>query len=745
MIQFRLLGLTIALLLLGGTQPAVANTAPVAMSLSPVKPEHEAAVPYHVVRTSQIPALRSEVTTTVRARMQAAGTGDPSIQFLTRPYTTWHVITSVFDHCNPDYTQDGRVCRFDGSVGLKSNGVDPSFALGYAQTPGGSDYLYYDGHNGWDYGLNYENVLAAADGTVRLAGTDSVNPCFGQTIIVDHPNGFSTRYAHLSAIYVSPGQSVDRGQVIAQSGNTGCSSGPHLHFGVYITSSWTAIDPWGWWGAPAAEPWPSDPGDLWLTGTAQFPLPFAPTNVGAIAGNASATISWTPPSFNGGTGITSYTITASPGGAVASAPGTATSAVVGGLTNGTSYTFTVTALNTVGASQSASSNAITPSAWMGRYRTLPPARILDTRNGTGGFGPLGTARSIDLPVVGRGGLPTSGVAAVVLNVTATNASAASYLSVYPTGTNRPATSDLNFTAGQTVPNLVEVGVGAGGDVSLYNNVGSVDVIVDIVGWVSSDTTSSQGQFVSVAPTRLLDTRVGLGSPSARLGQNQVLDVQVGGQGGVPASGAGAVVLNLTVTNPSTAGYVSAYASGTARPPTSNVNYVAGQTVANRAIVAVGAAGKVSLYNCCGSTDLLVDVAGWFSDGTNASQVGGQYTGLPPVRVVDTRNGLGGVQGPVGAGTTAFTVAGVGGVPAMTDPMPPRAVIVNVTITDATAAGHRTVYPDGTPRPSTSDLNLVPGATVANLVVTPVSSDGKIAVYSFAGFSDVIIDVLGFYS
>jgi prepilin-type processing-associated H-X9-DG protein len=305
------------------------------------------------------------------ARLSSAQV-DTSLQFLTRPYTTWHDITSVFDHCSPDYTTDGRVCEFDGSVGLRSNGVDPSFSLGYAQTPGGRNYLYYDGHNGWDYSMYYENVLAAGPGTVTLAGQDSVNPCFGQTVLIDHGNGFTTRYAHLSAVFVNVGEIVTRGQVIANSGNTGCSSGPHLHFGVYINSSWTAVDPWGWIGA-GADPWPADPQNLWLTGYAQFPLASAPTNVLAGAGNASASVTWTPPAFNGGTAIASYHVSASPGGSTATVPGTSTTATVVGLTNGTAYTFNVTAINSVGASVSAASNAVTPSS-----AALPVAALTQT-------------------------------------------------------------------------------------------------------------------------------------------------------------------------------------------------------------------------------------------------------------------------------------------------------------------------------------------------------------------------------
>src|ERR1700694_1673659 len=369
--------------------------------------------------------MQSELAGGMGSRAQAvtpaqAQTASAATQFLTRPYLTWHDITSVFDHCNPDYTTDGRVCEFDGSVGLRSNGVDPSFYLGYAQTPGGRDYLSYDGHNGWDYALAYETVLAAAPGTVALAGIDSINPCFGTNVVIDHGNGYSTRYAHLSSLGVSGGQVVDRAQIIGQSGNTGCSSGPHLHFGVYITSSWTAVDPWGYSGA-GADPWPSDPGVLWLTGAAKFPVPTAPTNVTAISGNASATVSWSAPSFDGGPGLVYYVVSPSPSSPTTTVAGNVTSAVVTGLSNGTAYNFAVAALTRIGWAASSASNSITPSAWIGQFRSIPPARILDTRTGVGGAGQPASGQTLNFAVVGAGGVPNSGVAAVVLNVTATGA------------------------------------------------------------------------------------------------------------------------------------------------------------------------------------------------------------------------------------------------------------------------------------------------------------------------------------
>jgi murein DD-endopeptidase MepM/ murein hydrolase activator NlpD len=671
---------------------------------------------------------------------------DASIEFLTRPYTTWHNITSVFDHCSPDYTLDYRVCEFDGSVGLRSNGVDPGFSLGYAQTPGGSDYLYYDGHNGWDYALNYENVMAAADGVVRLAGSDSINPCFGQTIIIDHLNGYSTRYAHLSQIYVSVGQNVSRGQVIAQSGNTGCSSGPHLHFGVYLTSSWTAIDPWGWWGAPGADQWPSDPGNLWLTGYAQFPLPYAPTNVSAIAGNGSARVIWTAPSFTGGTPITYYTVTSSPGGSTATVYGSQNWAILSGLSNGTSYTFNVTALNGVGASQSGGSNAVVPSAWLGQYRPLTPTRILDTRAGNGApAAPLAGGSTLNVEVVGRGGVPASNVAAVILNVTVTNATTPSYLNVYPTGP-APATSVLNFNAGDTVGNLVQVPVGYGGEVSAYNGRGSVDVIYDVVGYYTGDTSSGAGQYHALSPSRILDTRYGTGGFTTPVGPGQSIDVQVAGQGGVPATGVSGAVLNLTVTNPTSQGYLTVYPTGTPAPVTSSLNFRGGQTIANRVITGLGTGGKVTIYNGFGKSDVVVDVSGWFTDASAAAGSVGQYHGLTSARVIDSRFGIGGVSTPVGpAQTVGLMLAGAGGIPAMNSTVVPSAVIANLTITNPTSQGYVEAFPSGTPLPLASDLNFLKGATVANEAIAKLGTDGRVMVYNGYGSTDVVVDVLGWFN
>lgn len=185
--------------------------------------------------------------------------------FLTLPFAGPHYVTSIFDHCNPNYVPDGVVCRWDGTRRT---------AGGFDETgPPTQDWLYYDGHDGIDYGLYYERVLASADGVVAYSDYERAGcpRCgFGLEVRIDHGNGITTRYGHLSAISVRKGQRVSRGQVIGTSGNSGASTGEHLHWGVYLTQGFVPVDPYGWAGSEP-DPWPRDVGNLWQGGAPRFP------------------------------------------------------------------------------------------------------------------------------------------------------------------------------------------------------------------------------------------------------------------------------------------------------------------------------------------------------------------------------------------------------------------------------------------------------------------------------------------
>jgi hypothetical protein len=410
------------------------------------------------------------------------------------------------------------------------------------------------------------------------------------------------------------------------------------------------------------------------------------------------------------------------------------------------------------------STPVLTSVFPGKYMPVVPARVLDTRYGVGGYSsPVGPHTAIRVQIAGVTGQGQSSPAvpamtsatppsAAVINVTATGATAASYLTVYPTGVRQPLASNLNFVAGQTVPNLVEVALGTDGAVELYNSAGSVNVIFDVMGWVTTKGTvaGTSGLFNPLSPARIMDTRDGTGGLHSPIGARATFTLQVtgaskdgGGSSGVPPSGVSAVVLNVTVTGGTAPSYLTVWPAGSSQPIASNVNFVAGQTVPNRVIVGVGAGGKINIYNSAGSVNVVVDVGGWFTDSSVNS--GSQFTGLTPARILDTRNGTGAPVARVCAGQTlVVNVASQGGVPAMTSGTPPSAAVLNVTVTDTTAASYLTVYPHLATQPLASDLNWTAGQTVPNLVVVKLGTDGKIAIYNSAGCTDVIADVNGWY-
>ncbi|MDQ4091133.1 MAG: hypothetical protein M3163_12640, partial [Actinomycetota bacterium] len=172
-----------------------------------------------------------------------------------------------------------------------------------------------------------------------------------------------------------------------------------------------------------------------------------------------------------------------------------------------------------------------PATTPGRFSPLTPARIVDTRDGTGGLaGAVGPGATVDLQVTGRGGIPTNDVAAVAMTVTVTAPSAHGYLTLFPGGTPQPLAANLNFVPGETVSNLAVVKVGSNGRVSLFNPAGTTHVVVDVAGWYSGSGVGNAGRFEPLAPSRILDTRTGTGG-GARLGPGASLDLQVTGRGG----------------------------------------------------------------------------------------------------------------------------------------------------------------------------------------------------------------------
>jgi|GEM_PF-3283685 len=384
------------------------------------------------------------------------------------------------------------------------------------------------------------------------------------------------------------------------------------------------------------------------------------------------------------------------------------------------------------------------------YTALNPARLLDTRAGAGfttidgtaqGTGPIASMTAYKLPVSGRAGIP-SGVVAVALNVTPVDPTDFGYLTLWSGAGAAPNASDLNLNPGYTIPNLVISPLDSNGNVAIYNGSQTAQqVVVDVQGYFPAGSP-----YVPMTPQRYLDTRFGQTTVDGQdqgtgaLAQHGQFDLGITGRTSIPAVNFGAVILNLTAVLPSSMGYITAWPTGLTQPNASNLNLNPGLTIPNLVISGLGS-GKVSLYNgSIAATDLVADVQGWLPSDSG-------YTSLAPARLLDTRSGQSTIDGQyagIGALTSNDTldlqVTGRGGIPAEAGV---GAVVLNITAVQPAAAGYITVWPTGLAQPYTSNLNLNPGATIPNLVIARVGSNGKVSIYCGGqAATDIVVDVQG---
>lgn len=375
------------------------------------------------------------------------------------------------------------------------------------------------------------------------------------------------------------------------------------------------------------------------------------------------------------------------------------------------------------------------------YTPLDPTRILDTRTGNGLGGPLTAGAARTLQVAGRGGVPASAVA-ITGNLTVTGPTAGGYVTLAPSIAGTPQTSTVNFPVGDTRANGVSVPLATDGTVALYYASGTagarVQAILDVTGYYVAGTGGAR--FVALAPSRIVDTRVGLGVGSALVAGSPAT-FQVAGQGGVPA-GALAITGNVTVTAASARAYVALTTTATASPSTSTINLPTNDTRANNVTVRLGTGGTLGAVLMSGTTgstaQLIVDVTGYYVAGST----GAMYIPLTPTRIVDTRRGLGLPSALASGSPGTFGVAGQGGVPSDA-----AAVTGNVTMTGQTSNGYIAITPLPTTTPPVSNVNAPVGDTRANGVAAQVGSGGSVAAVYRAvatGRSALVVDVTGYF-
>lgn len=277
--------------------------------------------------------------------------------------------------------------------------------------------------------------------------------------------------------------------------------------------------------------------------------------------------------------------------------------------------------------------------------------------------------------------------------------------------NHPAGATARLTfAGRTGPDVPA----AGAQIAVRADVSS-DGVDPAPGNDSSTVVVSVPTFVSITPTRVLDTRSSVGLLTEAVAAGSTIKIPILALDSIP-DGATSVVVNLTSTRIQDAGFLTLHACTTPRPDTSNSNYRPGADTANLTISTIGTDGAICLYTSA-ATDLIVDVVAYTT---------GKFAPTAPQRLADTRTGT-----TPGTDTTIHV------------PLPAGSThVINVTSTRSTAAGFLTAYDCGLPRPTTSNLNYVAGVDIANLAIT--TADGELCVYTSSP-TDIIVDHLGIQS
>jgi hypothetical protein len=413
----------------------------------------------------------------------------------------------------------------------------------------------------------------------------------------------------------------------------------------------------------------------------------------------------------------------------------------------------------------------------GAYTALTPYRVCDTRpagsgiahnqcnTGVGSNKTLGSKGSVTAQITTNvaGQVPT-GAQAVVINLTAIDHSTTStYVSAYPAGGSPPLASNINLSGGKVGTNLVIVHLNSNGQIALFNSIGSTDVIVDVEGYFATPPGNNAGQFHSIPPLRICDSRAGKNTECAGTTNNPILggawrDVVLSGLGGIPANAnAAAAVFNLTAVGGTAPTFLSVAPASTnhtcltGAPAFSNVNPAAGTALPNRVISKLGPNQDVCIFSAAGSINFIVDVDGWF--GSASAPAGVLFYSVPPTRVCDTRSASCAIP-PGSPGLTPgqiepIYIAGQTAVPAdNAHSTPPVAVVANVTGIAGTATTFFTLYPSDAARPEASDLNPGVGQVIANLAIVGIATtganEGDVSLYNAAGDINAILDVAGWF-
>ena len=363
-------------------------------------------------------------------------------------------------------------------------------------------------------------------------------------------------------------------------------------------------------------------------------------------------------------------------------------------------------------------------------------RVMDTRTGTGGYSTPMVANVVRaIPIAGVAGVPTTGVNAVAVSVTAVVATGAGTVSLGASDAGTPSGTALIYNSGDSVSNTALVAVGADGKVNVVSN-NAVDLVVDLQGYFTTSTTTAGSGFVALPGTRIVDTRSGLGATKAKIsnGGSVTVDVLAGGAG-VPNT-ATALFANITVTGQAGTGYLHAYPAGSAsNGPSLNFDT---DTTALGTMIRLNTAGKFTLtVNSGGPLNVIVDVEGYF-DGSNTATL---FTPIN-TRVFDSR--ISPHVALAANSVTTIKVADIDGIPAITNGVSTVVLNLQTVNTTTSTGGNLRVWPTGQSEPATSNLNYTTGTLFrSSLVIVAPGADNSVLIRNNStGPVHLVIDAEG---
>ncbi|MBS1828438.1 MAG: BACON domain-containing protein [Acidobacteria bacterium] len=391
-----------------------------------------------------------------------------------------------------------------------------------------------------------------------------------------------------------------------------------------------------------------------------------------------------------------------------------------------------------------------------RFVSMTPCRLVETRadynyeGRTGTFGPpffnAGETRTF-VPQNSSICTVPAAAKAFVLNVTLAPKGNVDFVTVYPAGEARPDYWTVRSPDGLIVANSAIVRAGTGGGLSMYSSH-STDIIIDISGYFTDDTSLSNLVFYPLTPCRVIETRAAyrpqagqFGPPSLAAKQTRTFNFPQSTDCQIPA-GAAAYSVTITVAPPGALPFLTAWPAGSSQPNVSSINSPNGRILANSVILPAGPGGAINLY-AFEATDVIVDINGYFAADNGTGLF---YYPVTQCRIANSNDSsfTSPYGGPIYGDTTKRTIPVAASNRCSGIAADAKAYSLNATvIPNGNSMPFLTVWPTGQAQPNASIINAFQGQTVSSGFLVPTGTNGSVDIYAYRA-THVALEISGYF-